>query len=209
MGYQGNADCSHRGIRAGAISIGAGESKRMGEAKLLLPFGEKTIIETVIDNVIQSKVEKILVVLGSDREKIEKRIKNYSLKIAFNPNFRSGMLSSVHAGFQALPEYAQAALIVLGDQPSISTSVIDDLIDAYRRTGKGIVLPVYNKERGHPVLIDVKYREEVESLSPDVGLRGTVYNHPEDILEVEVETPSIFQDIDDESDYKRELKDNE
>ena len=189
-----------------AVILAAGESKRMGEAKLLLPFGEKTIIETVINNVIQSKVEKILVVLGSAREKIEQKIKNYSLKIAFNPNFRSGMLSSVHAGFQALPEQAQAALVVLGDQPSISTSVINELIDAYKRTRKGIVLPVYKSERGHPVLIDMKYRREVENLSPDIGLRGTGYNHPEDILEVDVEASSIFQDIDYMEDYKKELK---
>ncbi len=189
-----------------AVILAAGESKRMGEAKLLLPFGEKTIIETVLDNVIQSKVEKILVVLGSAREKIEQKIKNYSLKIAFTPNFRSGMLSSVHAGFQVLPDNAQAALVVLGDQPSISTSVINELIDTYKRTRKGIVLPVYKSERGHPVLIDMKYRSEVENLSPDIGLRGTVYNHPEDILEVDVETSSIFQDIDYMEDYKKELK---
>ncbi len=189
-----------------AVILAAGESKRMGEAKLLLPFGEKTIIETVLDNVIQSKVEKILVVLGSAREKTEQKIKNYSLKIAFNPTFRSGMLSSVHAGFQALPENAQAALVVLGDQPSISTSVINELIDAYKRTRKGIILPVYKSERGHPVLIDMKYRSEVENLSPDIGLRGTVYNHPEDIMEVEVKSPSILMDIDYIEDYKKELK---
>jgi molybdenum cofactor cytidylyltransferase len=189
-----------------AVVLAAGESKRMGEAKLLLPFGEKTIIETVIDNIIQSKVEKVLVVLGSNREKIEQRLKNYSLKITFNPNFRSGMLSSVHAGFQALPEYAQAALVVLGDQPFISTPVINKLVDAYGKTGKGIVLPVYKGERGHPVLIDMKYRSEVENLSPDIGLRGTVYNHPEDILEVEVKSQNILKDIDYIEDYKKELK---
>ena len=189
-----------------AVILAAGESKRMGEAKLLLPFGEKTIIETVIDNVVQSKVEKILVVLGSNREKIERKIKNYFLKIAFNPDFQSGMLSSVHEGFQALPEYAQAALIVLGDQPFSATSVIDDLIDAYRKKGKGIVLPVYKGERGHPVLIDMKYRSEIENLSPDIGLRGTVYNHPEDIEEVEVKDQSILRDIDYLKDYEKELK---
>ena len=189
-----------------AVILAAGESKRMGEAKLLLPFGEKTIIEAVIDNVIQSKVEKILVVVGSKREEIEQRIKNYSLKVTFNPDFRSGMLSSVHAGFKSLPEYAQAAIVVLGDQPSISTSVINELIDAYKRTRKGIVLPVYKGERGHPVLIDMKYRNEVENLSPDIGLRGTVYNHPEDILEVEVKSQSILKDIDYIEDYKKELK---
>jgi len=192
-----------------AMILAAGESKRMGKPKLLLPFGGKTIIETVIESVIQSKVEGVLVVLGSDRKKIKEKIKNFSLKIAVNPDFQSGMLSSVQKGFQALPKNAQAVLVILGDQPSISTAVINKIVNAYKKTGKGIVLPVYRKNRGHPVLIDVKYREEVEKLSPDLGLRGTVYSHPEDILEVEVNTSYIVRDIDDEVDYKRELENKE
>jgi molybdenum cofactor cytidylyltransferase len=192
-----------------AMILAAGESKRMGKPKLLLPFGEKTIIETIVETVVSSKVEKTLVILGSDRETIEEKIKNSPVEIVYNPDFRSGMLSSVQCGFKALSEETRAVLVVLGDQPKTSTSVINKLIDAYRSSGKGIVLPVYKKERGHPVLIDVKYGEEVENLSPEIGLRGTVYNHPEDILEVDVETPSIFQDIDDESDYKRELENKE
>jgi len=192
-----------------AMILAAGESKRMGKPKLLLPFGGKTIIETVIKSVIQSKVEGVLVVLGSDCEKIKEKIKNFSLKITVNPDFQSGMLSSVQKGFQALPKNAQAVLVILGDQPSISTAVINKIINAYKKTGKGIVLPVYRKNRGHPVLIDVKYREEVEKLSPDLGLRGTVYSHPEDILEIEVDTSNIVRDIDDEVDYKRELENKE
>jgi molybdenum cofactor cytidylyltransferase len=192
-----------------AMILAAGESKRMGKPKLLLPFGDKTIIETIVQSVVSSNVEKTLVILGSGREKIEEKIKNYPVKIVYNRDFRSGMLSSVQCGFKALPKETRAVLVVLGDQPKTSKTVINKLVDAYKSSGKGIVLPLYKKERGHPVLIDVKYRKEVESLSPEVGLRGTVYNHPEDILEVEVETPSIVQDIDDESDYKRELKNNE
>lgn len=189
--------------------LAAGESKRMGKPKLLLPYGEKTIIETMIDSVVRSKVNKILVVLGSNREKIEKKIQNFSLEIAFNPNFRRGMLSSVQLGFQTLPKNAQAALVFLGDQPSISNAIINKIIDAYKETGKGIVLPVYKNERGHPVLIDMKYRDDVENLRPDFGLRALVYNHPEDILEIKVETPSILRDIDDMEDYKRGLKNKE
>jgi molybdenum cofactor cytidylyltransferase len=192
-----------------AMILAAGESKRMGKPKLLLPYGEKTIIETIVETIVSSNVENTLVILGSDREKIEEKIKNSPVKIVYNRDFRSGMLSSVQCGFKALPQETRAVLVVLGDQPKISADVINKLIDTYKSTGKGIVLPVYKKERGHPVLIDVKYGEEVENLSPEVGLRGTVYNHPEDILEVEVETPSIFQDIDDESDYKRELENKE
>lgn len=192
-----------------AMILAAGESKRMGKPKLLLPFGEKTIIEIIVATVVSSKVEQTLVILGSDREKTEEKIKNYPVKIVYNRDFRGGMLSSVQCGFKSLPEETRAVLVVLGDQPKISTTVINKLIDAYKSSGKGIVLPVYKKERGHPVLIDVKYGEEVENLSHEVGLRGTVYNHPEDILEVDVETLSIFQDIDSESDYKRELEKKE
>jgi len=192
-----------------AMILAAGESKRMGKPKLLLPYGEKTIIETIVKIVVSSNVENTLIILGSDREKIEEKIKNSPVKIIYNRDFRSGMLSSGQCGFKSLPEETRAVLVVLGDQPKISADVINKLIDAYKSTGKGIVLPVYKKERGHPVLIDVKYGEEVENLSPEVGLRETVYNHPEDILEVDMETPSIFQDIDDESDYKRELENKE
>ena len=189
--------------------LAAGESKRMGKAKLLLPFRGKTIIETIIQNVLRSKVDKVLVVLGSDKEKIREKIKNFSLEFAFNPDYRSGMLSSIQAGFRALPEKAQAVLIILGDQPSVSSEVINKIISAYKKTDKGIVLPVYKKERGHPVLIETKYRKEIERLSPQTGLRELVYNRPDDILEVEVETSSVVRDIDDAEDYRKELEKSE
>lgn len=189
-----------------AMILAAGESKRMGKPKLLLPFGEKTMIETVIDRVIQSKVEKILVVLGSNWKKIEKKIGNLPLEIAINPDFKEGMLSSVQHGFHELPEDARAVLVFLGDQPSIPSEVIDSVIDAFRKTGKGIVLPVYKGERGHPVLIDMKYRHEVENLNPEVGLRELVYGQTDDILEVEVDDAGILRDINDIEDYTKEIK---
>ncbi len=186
--------------------LAAGESKRMGKPKLLLPFGEKTIIETVIDSVIQSKLDDVLVVLGAHREKIEKKIKDFSIKIVVNPNFKNDMLSSVQCGFRALPEDVEASLVILGDQPEISSALINKIVEVYKRSKKGIVLPVYRKNRGHPVLIDMKYQGEIEDLNPDLGLRNLVYKHAEDILEVEVITPSILQDIDTIEDYNRELK---
>lgn len=186
--------------------LAAGESKRMGQPKLLLPFGEKTIIETIVEKVISSRVDNTLVVLGSEREEVEQKIKNFPVQVAFNADYPSGMLSSVLCGLGAMPEETKAVVVVLGDQPSVSKEVIDKIVDAYQKTGKGIVLPVFKKERGHPVIIDMKYKDEIERLSPDIGLRGTVYSHPEDILEVDVDTPNILKDIDDEADYKRELK---
>lgn len=189
-----------------AIILAAGESKRMGKQKLLLPFGEKTIVETVIDNVNRSRVEKALVVLGANRDEIENKIRDLPVKIVFNPNFSTGMLSSVKKGFQEAPETVQAVLIMLGDQPTISAFTINKVIDTYEKTKKGIILPIYENERGHPILIDMKYRKEVENLNPEIGLRELVYRQSEDILEVEVEASGIINDIDDMKDYEREIK---
>lgn len=191
-----------------AMILAAGESIRMGKPKLLLPFENETIIETIIHKVISSKADKILIVLGSGWERVEEKIKKFSIKTTVNPNFKKGMLSSVQWGFKALPENTRAVLVLLGDQPAISTAVIDKIIDAYQATKKGIVLPVYKKERGHPVLIDLKYKGEVESLSHKIGLRGLVYSHPEDIMEVKVKTASVLRDIDYLEDYQKELAKN-
>ncbi len=191
-----------------ALILAAGESKRMGKQKLLLPFGRKTIIERIIENMKKSSVDETLVVLGADKEKIEEKIKRFSLKIAFNPDFQKGMLSSVLCGLSACPEKARAVMIVLGDQPSIPVSVVERLIRAYRKSGKGIILPVYKKNRGHPLLIDLKYRKEIENLSPEIGLRQLVYSHSDDVFEVKVKTSAILRDIDNFEDYESELKNN-
>ena len=191
-----------------AMILAAGESKRMKSSKLLLPFAEKTIIETVIDNVISSEADKTLVVLGAEQKRIEDKIQKYQVDTIVNRDYKKGMLSSVQLGFKTIPDEAEAVLVLLGDQPSISPSIIDKIIDAFRSSKKGIILPTYENDRGHPVLIDLKYRGEVESLSPEVGLRGVVYGHPEDIHEVEVDDPSILRDIDTLEDYEKELFDH-
>ena len=189
-----------------AIILAAGESKRMGEPKLLLSFGDKTIIETVVNNTIESKTDKSLVVLGSRAVKIREKIKEFPVKISVNSKFRAGMLSSIQWGFETLPENTLAALIILGDQPSIHSSIINRIIDAYKQTGKGIVIPVYRKKRGHPILIDIKYRDEVRQLDHGTGLCALVHNHTEDILEVEVDSPGILKDIDTVEDYNEQIK---
>ena len=177
----------------------------MAQPKLLLPFGEKTIIETVLDIAVSSKANYTLLVTGGFREKIKQKTKGLPIITVFNPNYKQGMLSSVQMGFRSLPEGAQAAVVLLADQPSISHTVIDKVIDAYYLTSKGIILPSYKKKRGHPVIFDMKYKSEIAALSPEVGLRGIVYGHPNDVYEVPVNTSSILRDIDDMQDYKREL----
>ena len=188
-----------------AIILAGGESKRMGKPKMLLPYGEKSIIETVIDNALQSQIDNTLVVLGAANIKISENIKNYPAKTTVNPNYRQGMLSSIQWGFNFLPEDATAAMILLGDQPSIPTFVIDKVIESHYKSAKGIILPACGSRRGHPILIDLKYKSDINHLSDEIGLRGLLYDHPDDIEEIEVDTPSIHNDIDTAEDYKRSL----
>ena len=189
-----------------AVILAAGKSERMGSPKPLLPWGKRTLIETIIDAIARSLANEILVVFGAAREVIEPVIAKYHVGRVFNPDFERGMLSSIQRGLEAVSRDARAVLFFLGDQPPPYPGMINRLIRAYDNTGKGIVLPVHSGRRGHPVLIDLKYRNEIRALDPGVGLRQLMRDHPEDVLEVRTKSPRVLQDIDTPEDYKRALE---
>lgn len=185
-----------------AIILAAGSSRRMGSQKLILPYGQSTIVETVIDNVLNSEVDHVLVVLGADHEKIRNTIGNRPVQFCHNQEHEKGMLSSVICGIRSLPEDAGAALIFLGDQPGIPPSVTNTVIETYDEELKGIVIPVHNHRRGHPLLVDLKYRKQIENLDLEEGLRKLRHHFPNDVLEVEVDEAGILVDIDTTDDYR-------
>lgn len=188
------------------IILAAGESKRMGTPKMLMPYKGKTIIENVIESVTGSDVDKTVVVLGSGSAEIKKIIDHLPVKCCYNKDYQLGMLSSVKCGFRFLPDGFGAALIFLGDQPMVERFVINRVIDVYRNSGKGILMPVFGKKRGHPLMIDHKYRNEIERLDQGEGLNALAQKYPGDVFEIEVNTSSILKDIDTIDDYNNELK---
>lgn len=185
-----------------AIILAAGESKRMGFPKMLLPFNGRTMIENVIANVTESKVDKIMVVLGASRDALVEKIRELDVWNCYNDNYMQGMLSSVQCGFRNLPTDYKAALVFQGDQPLITPNAINTVIEAYSSTGKGIVIPVYNTKHGHPLLIGVKYKDEIEKLTPDSGLHSLASKFPDDVMEVETGEPGILRDFDTYDEYK-------
>jgi molybdenum cofactor cytidylyltransferase len=189
-----------------ALVLAAGESRRMGRPKLLLPFRGTTVIETLLGCLLASKVDRVLVVLGAAAPQIREKIKRFPVETVFNRRFRRGMLSSVQCGLAALPGSVRAAAIVLGDQPAIPVAIVDSLIDAYKRTKKGIVVPVFRGARGHPLLLDLRFRPEVMTLDPAVGLRQLLTRHPDEICEVRISSPGVLSDIDNPADYLAALK---
>ena len=185
-----------------AVVLAAGESRRMGTQKLLLPFGETTVVGAVVRTAQASRAGRTLVVLGADREAIRRELEPAGVDFAINENYPLGMLTSIQAGFRALPDDAKAAVVLLGDQPFLASRVIDLVIDAHEAGCKGIVVPAFQGRRGHPVLIDLKYRDQVLAIDPADGLRRLMLAHPDDILEAGVADPDILRDLDTPEDYR-------
>lgn len=188
-----------------AIVLAAGESKRMGSPKMLLPYNDVTIIGQVIRNLLDSNVDRVVVVVGANREEIMKETRRYDVFHCYNEDYKSGMLSSVKCGFYSLPEGCLAALIMPGDQPMTGPGEINRVIGAYAESDRGLVMASYNGRRGHPLIVDMKYLDEVLSLPDSEGLRALAERHPEDVLESETDDASVLRDIDTQEDYMNEI----
>lgn len=189
-----------------AIILAAGESSRMKTPKMILPFGKSTIIETVIANVTDSDADRMVVVLGAWKKDIMKVIEKHHVNSCFNENYKQGMLSSVQCGLRFITETSEGVLICPGDQPMADKKIINLVISAFKSSGKGIVIPSYEKRRGHPVMINSKYYNEILNFRNDETLRKIMENHPADIEEVETGFSSVLKDIDTPDDYINELK---
>jgi molybdenum cofactor cytidylyltransferase len=189
-----------------AIVLAAGRSRRMGTQKLLLPFDGRTVIRHVVDQVAAASPRRLLVVVGNDRVAIERAMSGTPATIVVNRDPEGDMLSSVRTGLSASSDDGQGILIVLGDQPSLQSEVILKLQAAFASSGRGIVVPAYEGQRGHPLLFSAGYRQELMTQYDDTGLRGLLEAHPDDVHEVEIPDSSILSDMDVPEDYERELK---
>ena len=186
-----------------ALVLAAGQSRRMGEQKLLLPLQGRPVIVHVVDELLCSPVDQVFVVTGEAAEPIVEAMAGRDVRFVTNPLAGAEMLGSVRCGFSAMPEQCTAALVALGDQPSLAAGVVEDLVQAFRASGRGIVVPTHRGRRGHPLLIAMHYREEILTQYENVGLRGLLQAHPEDVLGVEVAAPGILDDVDRPEDYRR------
>ncbi len=191
-----------------AIVLAAGESRRMGaQNKLVLDFRGKTVIETIVDNVRQSRAAEVVVVLGHQRERVRAVLEPRPVKIVENPHFAEGMTTSIHAGVTAADPAAGGYMICLSDLPFILPAEFDLLIEkfaeAVRAGEKDIIVPVYQGLRGNPVIFSRRYREDILAQRGVMGCRGIVKQHPERVLTVEMPTDNILKDIDTPEDYAR------
>jgi len=190
-----------------AVVLAAGQSRRMGVQKLVLPFAEGTIIAHIVDQTLASAVDRVFVVVGRDAALVEEALSGRPCECVMNPDPESEMLESVRCALRALPAECQAVLVVLGDQPGMTAELVNSLVSAGAESGKGIVVPVHDGRRGHPVLFSVAYRERVLGSYDDTGLRGLLREFPGDVLEVPVSSAAPLLDLDTPADYRRAVAD--
>jgi len=188
-----------------AILLAAGKSKRMGEPKQLMPFGQSTILEQAINNLLSSAVNEVIVVLGYKAEEIKKTVAAKPVKIAINPDYKQGMSTSIIAGLNLVDRQAQAVMLALGDQPLVDSQLINQLIEEFYNHDKGIVIPTYHGKRGHPTIFAIKYKQKLLELTGDIGARQIIKDHPDDVLEIAVDSESVITDIDTINDYRSQL----
>jgi len=184
-----------------AMILAAGQSSRMGAFKPLLPFGDKTVIESTIDYLSGAGVETIVVVVGHREDEIKKHLNNRLLNFITNPDLHSAMATSIISGLRALPPEVQAVLITPVDLPAVPIEVVRQLINEWR-DGARLVIPTNGGRGGHPVLIDLSFRAELLQLDPNLGLKCFFDAHREEVKRVVVDSNYIARDMDTWDDYR-------
>ena len=185
-----------------AIILAAGQSKRMGKPKPLLRFNDQTFLEQIISVLKHSDVGRITVVLGAEADTIRKSVDLTGTNIVINQDYQRGQLSSLTAGIKESPEDTEAILICLVDNPFITEEVVNKIVRTFKETNNPIIVPVFNKRRGHPTLFSRSLFNELLSAPEEKGARYVLYSNEEKILELEVSERGISIGIDTPDDYK-------
>jgi CTP:molybdopterin cytidylyltransferase MocA len=188
-----------------AVILSAGYSSRMGRLKPLLPLGESTVMERVVALFAAAGLTEIVVVLGHAREEIQAVLPPW-VRVAHNPEFASGMFSSVRAGAAALSPETRAFFMLPVDIPLVDLATLQSLLDAHRENPHGIIYPCYQGRRGHPPLIPAPVISQILDHPPEGNLRQVLSAHALDAVNLEVADRNILFDIDNPEDYQELLQ---
>ena len=184
-----------------AILLAAGQSRRMdGENKLTKEIQGTPLIKHSVKNILASSIDELIVVLGYQKEAIEKIIdKNEKVKFVFNKNFESGMASSIKTGLNHLSEKTEAFFICLGDMPMVNHDIYNQLIKS--KDNKKIIVPTYKGQQGNPVLFNKSMKEKIMGITGDVGAKKILELNKDKILNLEINDQSIVKGFNTQGDF--------
>ena len=191
--------------RVTAIVLAGGLSSRMGSSKVLLPWGDRTVIETIVQTLMPFRFAEIVVVTGHKTDDVERVLGKYPVRVEYNPAYAIGeMVSSLKTGLRSLDGDVSSCMVVMGDQPQLSTKIVRRLLTTLSEGSNMIIAPQYQEQRGHPILIPNRYWDEILSLPGRSAPRDAIGKHP--IKYVHVDDDSILRDIDTPEQYAYEKR---
>jgi molybdenum cofactor cytidylyltransferase len=188
----------------GLVILAAGASTRMGTPKQLLTYRGRTLIEYIVEQAIASVCHPIIVVLGANAEHIQPKLTSFNILTIKNGSFAEGMSSSIRTGIEVLTAESpalKAVVLMVCDQPFVSTQLINQLVENYRKNNYLIVASEYNGVLGVPCLFDSALFSQLMALSGDAGARKLIKCFAQDTIGVPA--PEVAFDLDTPADYER------
>ena len=190
--------------RVSGVILAAGRSQRMGRPKALLPIFGTTFLEHIVDQVRASRLVDLKIVLGHRPESILDRLPDLRSASVINSRYHEGQLSSLQTGIRALdPKTCDGLMLFLVDHPLVDRTLIDALLDCFSQGGHPIVIPSFQRRRGHPVLFARELFPELLATSPDEGAIAVVREHRQQIHHLEWKSDEILIDVDTPEAYQR------
>ena len=186
-----------------AIVLAAGAGSRFGGGKLLAPYRGRPMIEGALVNLADAPVDETVVVVGADAKRLREVCEPYGVRVVENRGWAEGMSTSVRAGLKALGPEAQAAVVLLADQPLVGTGAVERLVEAFERGAK-VAVATYGGRPRNPVLFSREVWPLLEAeLSGDEGARPFLRRHPKLLTQVPCEGVGDPADVDTAEDLRR------
>lgn len=198
------SDANHKEINFAVIVLAAGASTRLGRPKQLLNYKGSTLLAHSVKVAVSSEAQNIIVVLGAEADQVESVIDMAGAEVLFNPQWKEGMASSIRCGMEYITKHdpkVEGVIIMVCDQPKISSEVLQKLIIAYNTSGKPIIASGYGDSFGPPVLFHRSYFDVLLRLKKDVGAKSVIFDHLEEAEFIPF--PEGNFDIDTEADYEK------
>ena len=182
-------------MRVGVVVLAAGGSSRMGSPKQLLFYGGQTLIRRAAETALRSSSQRVVVVVGSRAQHMRDELDGLSLSVVENRDWQTGMSSSIRAGLEELaPVDPDGIVIMLCDQPFVTPTLLNKLVETHNLTGRPIVASSYKEIHGVPAFFSRELFPKLSALTADEGARRLILEHPELVASVNFPPASI--DID-------------
>lgn len=190
-----------------AAILSAGESRRMGSPKALIPYRGHTFLEHLLEVTRHPRIGITRIVLGAGADRIRDTLGLDDESLVVNHDWQQGQLSSIQTAVKSLPPGGTEGLILCPvDNALVSANLVAQLIQVFDMSGKLIILPTFQGRRGHPPIFRASLYDEFLAASPEVGARQVVWDHSQDVLEVPTDEEGVILNLNDPATLKKALE---